>query len=336
MRQLAHASVGHQSLRRGDYLRRGQWHLLWDPHGLHRDPGSCPGGRANQLSGAGEQNSDDQHREDDADAGVDGKGATSSPIFRVIPDVDCPCFDPRDCRDPRSRHDVVLPDRVLVWMGAHYRTTVAVPHDLVRDTQNDLNWRIAKRLAEDPSFLAKLLASGVCAEVPWALACPAGNMELANAMEMEYARRVPGNCGDTWPQCIPLHYRSTALYATLEGIAISIPAIFYAMFRNRIAHDCLLRWASAVTNPFTFAIPPADVMTNLVAQNTPADLHLPFASTWCLALLLDILSLPIPDAAVGCGASAHRFMMLVHSARDSRGDQSSAAAGGTSSRLQVA
>ena len=118
--------------------------------------------------------------------------------------------------------------------------------------------------AADSSFLARVLAAGV-RKLPAGLSQAQRASELANedaTMEMEHrttylatvgtlgpmiglvgtvygmiiAFRVIASEGST-PQANHLAAGiSTALYATLEGIAISIPAIFfYAMFRNRIA-----------------------------------------------------------------------------------------------------
>jgi biopolymer transport protein ExbB len=157
---------------------------------------------------------------------------------------------------------------LVVWMGLHYRSTIAVPLDLVRDTQSALEQKkyneAYQRLVDDPSFLARVLASGV-RKLPAGLSHAQRAMELANenlTMEMEHrttylatvgtlgpmiglvgtvygmimAFQVIAQEGAT-PQASQLAAGiSTALYATLEGIAISIPAIFfYAMFRNRIA-----------------------------------------------------------------------------------------------------
>ena len=157
---------------------------------------------------------------------------------------------------------------LVVWMGLHYRSTIAVPPDLVRDTQNALEQKkyneAYQRLADDPSFLARVLASGV-RKLPAGLSHAQRAMELANenaTMEMEHRTTylatvgtlgpMIGLVGTVYGMIMAFHVIaqegatpqasqlaagiSTALYATLEGIAISIPAIFfYAMFRNRIA-----------------------------------------------------------------------------------------------------
>ena len=157
---------------------------------------------------------------------------------------------------------------LVVWMALHYRTTAAIPRDLMRDIQNLLDQHkfneAYHRLAEDSSFLARVLASGV-RKLPVGMAQAQRAMELANedmTMEMEHRTTYLATVGTLGPmiglvgtvfgmimafQVISLEGSSpqasqlaagisTALYATLFGIAISIPAIFfYAMFRNRIA-----------------------------------------------------------------------------------------------------
>ncbi len=161
---------------------------------------------------------------------------------------------------------------LVVWMFLHYRLPVIAPKELVGDVQDLLDQtkynEAYHRLAEDGSFLARVLAAGV-------RKLPAGSvqahraMELANeeiTMKMEHrttylatvgtlgpmiglvgtvygmimAFRVIAQAGAS-PQASELAKGiSTALFATLEGIAISIPAIFfYAMFRNRIARMSL-------------------------------------------------------------------------------------------------
>ncbi len=117
---------------------------------------------------------------------------------------------------------------------------------------------------EDSSFLARVLAAGV-RKLPAGLSQAQRAMELANedaTMEMEHRTTYLATVGTLGPMIglvgtvygMIMAFRvialegaspqasqlaagiSTALYATLEGIAISIPAIFfYAMFRNRIA-----------------------------------------------------------------------------------------------------
>jgi biopolymer transport protein ExbB len=157
---------------------------------------------------------------------------------------------------------------LIVWMALNYRTPAAVPHELVREVQELLGQakyhEAYQRLVEDPSFLARVLAAGVN-KLPAGLAQAQRAMELANedaTMQMEHRTTYLATVGTLGPMIglvgtvygMILAFRvialegsspqasqlaagiSTALFATLEGIAVSIPAIyFYALFRNRIA-----------------------------------------------------------------------------------------------------
>ncbi len=157
---------------------------------------------------------------------------------------------------------------LVVWMAIHYRTPAAIPPELVRDVQNLLDQNkfneAYHRLVDHSSFLARVLASGV-RKLPSGVVQAQRAMELANedaTMEMEHRTTYLATVGTLGPmiglvgtvygmimafQVIALEGSSpqasqlaagisTALYATLEGIAISIPAIFfYAVYRNRIA-----------------------------------------------------------------------------------------------------
>ena len=157
---------------------------------------------------------------------------------------------------------------LVVKMFLDYRSTVAAPRELVSDVEDLLDKgkynEAYNRLVEDESFLARVLAAGV-RKLPAGMTQAHRAMELANedvTMQMEHrttylatvgtlgpmiglvgtvygmilAFRVIAQAGSS-PQASDLAKGiSTALFATLEGIAISIPAIyFYAMFRNRIA-----------------------------------------------------------------------------------------------------
>jgi biopolymer transport protein ExbB len=157
---------------------------------------------------------------------------------------------------------------LVVWMGLHYRAKTAVPHELVRDIQilldqNQYN-EAYHRLGRDSSFLARVLTTGV-RKLPAGLLQAQRAMELANedvTMEMEHRTTYLATVGTLGPMIglvgtvygMIVSFRvialvgsspqagqlaagiSTALYSTLEGIAISIPAIFfYAVYRNRIA-----------------------------------------------------------------------------------------------------
>jgi biopolymer transport protein ExbB len=153
-------------------------------------------------------------------------------------------------------------------MALNYRTSRNVPGELLREVQELLDQtkynEAYHRLVGDSSFLARVLAVGV-RKLPSGLAQAQRASELANesaTMEMEHRTTYLATVGTLGPMIglvgtvygMIIAFRviavegstpqanqlaagiSTALYATLEGIAISIPAIFfYALFRNRIA-----------------------------------------------------------------------------------------------------
>lgn len=157
---------------------------------------------------------------------------------------------------------------LVVWMAFQYRRSVVVPDGLVREVNELLVQRrygeAYQRLAVDPSFLARVLAAGV-RKLPSGHAAAVRAMELANddaTMEMEHRTTYLATVGTLGPMIglvgtvygMILSFRviatagaspqasqlaagiSTALFATLEGIALSIPSIyFYGVFRNRIA-----------------------------------------------------------------------------------------------------
>ena len=157
---------------------------------------------------------------------------------------------------------------LVVWMALNYRSSSTVPAGLLRDVQDLLDQtkynEAYHRLVGDSSFLARVLAAGV-RKLPSGLAQAQRASELANestTMEMEHRTTYLATVGTLGPMIglvgtvygMIIAFRviavegstpqanqlaagiSTALYATLEGIAISIPAIFfYALFRNRIA-----------------------------------------------------------------------------------------------------
>ncbi len=157
---------------------------------------------------------------------------------------------------------------LVAWMTLQYRKAVAVPESLVREVTDLLSQKqyteAYQRLAADRSFLARVLAAGV-RKLPSGLAHAHRAMELANddvTMEMEHRTTYLATVGTLGPMIglvgtvygMILSFRviatagsspqasqlaagiSTALFATLEGIALSIPAIyFYALYRNRIA-----------------------------------------------------------------------------------------------------
>jgi len=157
---------------------------------------------------------------------------------------------------------------VVGWMLLEFRRSVALPEALIRDLGDRLtNKQYTEaygRIVDHPSFLAKVLAAGV-RKLPAGLAPAQKAMELANddvTMSMEHRTTYLATIGTLGPMIglvgtvygMILSFRviatagaspqasqlaagiSTALFATLEGIALSIPAIFFhALFRNRIA-----------------------------------------------------------------------------------------------------
>jgi biopolymer transport protein ExbB len=157
---------------------------------------------------------------------------------------------------------------LVAWMAFQYRRSVAVPDALVREVTNLLGQKqyqeAYQRLTVDSSFLAKVLAAGV-RKLPSGLIPAQRAMELANddtTMEMEHRTTYLATVGTLGPMIglvgtvygMIVSFRviatagaspqasdlargiSTALFATLEGIALAIPAIyFYSLYRNRIA-----------------------------------------------------------------------------------------------------
>ena len=157
---------------------------------------------------------------------------------------------------------------LVVWMSFAYRRKVALPEDLTRDVTDLLkrkNYTEAyQRLSTDRSFLSRVLAAGV-RKLASGLAPAQRAMEMTNddiTMAMEHwttylatvgtlgpmiglvgtvygmiiSFRVMSSAGGS-PQASQLAGGiSIALFATLEGILLSIPAIaFHAFFRNRIS-----------------------------------------------------------------------------------------------------
>ncbi|MGA2704646.1 MAG: MotA/TolQ/ExbB proton channel family protein [Isosphaeraceae bacterium] len=157
---------------------------------------------------------------------------------------------------------------LVVWMALRYRTSIAMPLPLVRELQELLEQKkyseAYHRLIANDSLLARILTAGV-RKLPVGLPMAQRAMELANedaTMEMEHRTTYLATVGTLGPMIglvgtvygMIMAFRvialegsspqasqlaagiSTALFATLEGIAISIPAIFfYSIFRNRIA-----------------------------------------------------------------------------------------------------
>ena len=157
---------------------------------------------------------------------------------------------------------------LIAWMSLEYRRSVALPDRLIREVGDMLALKqyteAYQKLSESPSFLGKVLSAGV-RKLPSGQGPAQRAMELANddaTMAMEHRTTYLATVGTLGPMIglvgtvygMILSFRviataggspqasqlaagiSTALFATLEGIAISIPAIFFhAMFRNRIA-----------------------------------------------------------------------------------------------------
>jgi biopolymer transport protein ExbB len=157
---------------------------------------------------------------------------------------------------------------LVVWMALRYRTSSALPRRLVREVQELLDQKrysdAYSRAAADPSLFGRVLSAGV-RKLSSGVAQAQRSMEMANedaTMEMEHRTTYLATVGTLGPMIglvgtvygMIMAFRviategsspqasqlaagiSTALFATLEGIAISIPAIyFYSFFRNRIA-----------------------------------------------------------------------------------------------------
>ncbi len=161
---------------------------------------------------------------------------------------------------------------LIAWMAMQYRRSVALPQRLLDELRDLLDQRLYteaySRIALDNSFLARVLAAGV-KRLPAGSAQAQRAMELASddvSMGMEHRTTYLATVGTLGPMIglvgtvygMIISFRviatagsspqasllaegiSTALFATLEGIAISIPAIyFHALFRNRIARLAL-------------------------------------------------------------------------------------------------
>lgn len=157
---------------------------------------------------------------------------------------------------------------LAAWMFFEYRVEVAMPPGLVQEVTDLLAEKhfteANARLNLDTSFLARTLSAGV-RKLPSGLPAAQRAMEMANedeTMRREHRTTYLATVGTLGPMIglIGTVYGmirsfqvmatsgaspqagqlaegiSTALFATLEGIAISVPAIaLYALFRNRIA-----------------------------------------------------------------------------------------------------
>jgi biopolymer transport protein ExbB len=157
---------------------------------------------------------------------------------------------------------------LVVWMFLNFRQTIALPPPLLQELTDLLGRKqydkAFAKLSADRSFLGRTLTAGV-RKLPAGVPAALRAMELANddiTMEMEHHTTYLATVGTLGPmigligtvygmiisfQVIATEGSSpqasqlaggisTALFATLEGIALSVPAIaFYALFRNRIA-----------------------------------------------------------------------------------------------------
>ncbi|MEW4571161.1 MotA/TolQ/ExbB proton channel family protein [Tautonia sp. JC769] len=187
---------------------------------------------------------------------------------------------------------------LVVWMYFEYRRGVAIPERLTRDLNTQLMQRQYSTAFEivnsDRSFLARVLAAGV-RKLPNGQPAALRSMQMVNddvTMEMEHRTAYLATVGTLGPLIglfgtvygMIIAFRamsaegqpeasllaggiSTALFATLLGIGVAIPAItFYAIFRNRIARlslevelaaeSLLEQFASGVRSPHPLAVSP--------------------------------------------------------------------------------
>jgi biopolymer transport protein ExbB len=157
---------------------------------------------------------------------------------------------------------------VAVWMALEFRSSVVIPvvlHDEMTNLVADKHFQEAyRRLSVDNSFFGRTLAAGV-RKLPSGLAAAQRAMEMTNedeTMRREHLTTSLATIGTLGPMIglVGTVYGmihsfqamatsgaspeagklaegiSTALFATLEGVLLSVPAIaLYAFFRNRIA-----------------------------------------------------------------------------------------------------
>lgn len=158
---------------------------------------------------------------------------------------------------------------LIVWMFLEFRQTRAIPQKLASDIAELSRLKrfsdIPTRISGDDSFLGVVLRAGLRKLPSGGLTGAMSAMSAANeaeTMRMEHRTTYLATVGTLGPMIgllgtvygMILSFRvmataganpqasqlaagiSTALFATLEGIAVSIPAIFfYAFFRNRIS-----------------------------------------------------------------------------------------------------
>lgn len=162
---------------------------------------------------------------------------------------------------------------LVVWMFLEYRMSRAIPEKLTSDIADLIRMKrfndIPTRISGDESFLGNVLKAGLRKLSSGGVAGAQASMSAANeaeTMQMEHRTTYLATVGTLGPMIgllgtvygMILSFRvmataganpqasqlasgiSTALFATLEGIAVSIPAIFfYAYFRNRISRISL-------------------------------------------------------------------------------------------------
>lgn len=162
---------------------------------------------------------------------------------------------------------------LVVWMFLEYRMSRAIPEKLTGDIAELIRMKrfndIPTRISGDESFLGNVLKSGLRKLASGGMAGAQASMSATNeaeTMQMEHRTTYLATVGTLGPMIgllgtvygMILSFRvmataganpqasqlaagiSTALFATLEGIAVSIPAIFfYAYFRNRISRISL-------------------------------------------------------------------------------------------------
>ena len=208
---------------------------------------------------------------------------------------------------------------LVIWMTLRYRTSIAMPRPLLRELHELLDQKkyseAYHRLIASDALLARVLAAGV-RKLPSGIPAAQRAMELANedaTMEMEHRTTYLATVGTLGPMIglvgtvygMIMAFRviategsspqasqlaagiSTALIATLEGIAISIPAIyFYSMYRNRIARLSLEVAMSA--EPLLEQFAPG------IRPQEPAGTHAP-------------TSMPIPMPMGGSTAQPHPY-----------------------------
>ena len=122
---------------------------------------------------------------------------------------------------------------LVVWMALNYRTSTAVPADLVRDVQDLLDQdkynEAYHRLVADSSFLARVLAAGV-RKLPAGLSQAQRAMELANedaTMEMEHRTTYLATVGTLGPMI--------GLVGTVYGMIMAFRVIAFEGARRRPA-----------------------------------------------------------------------------------------------------